>query len=69
MARPWVASRTAHLPRIVGFRNRIIYGCDAVDDATVWGVISSHLSALVAEVEALLDYVVSPGIRSTMGRQ
>ena len=50
-----VAARIAHLPRIVGFRNRIIHGYDAIDDATVWGVISSHLPALVAEVEALLD--------------
>ncbi len=50
-----VAARIGHLPPIVGFRNRIIHGYDAIDDATVWGVIASHLPALVAEVEALLD--------------
>ena len=33
-----VAARISHLPRIVGFRNRIIHGYDAIDDATVWGV-------------------------------
>ena len=49
-----VAARISHLPRIVGFRNRIIHGYDAIDDATVWGVIGSHLPALVAEVERLL---------------
>ena len=50
-----VAARISHLPRIVGFRNRIIHGYDAIDDATVWGVIESHLPALVAEVERLLE--------------
>lgn len=40
--------------RIVSFRNRIIHGYDAVDDATVWGVVESHLLRLIAEVEALL---------------
>ena len=49
------AARISHLPRIVGFRNRIIHGYDAIDDATVWGVIESHLPALVTEVEQLLE--------------
>lgn len=52
---PVTAARLHHLPRIVGFRNRIIHGYDAIDDATVWGVVESHLPALLAEVEALLQ--------------
>jgi len=48
------AVRIAALPRIVGFRNRIIHGYDAIDDAAVWGVIQSHLPQLLSEVEALL---------------
>lgn len=51
---PEVAERIVHLPRIVGFRNRIIHGYDAIDHATVWGVIAGHLPLLLAEVEALL---------------
>ena len=51
---PSVAERIAGLPRIVGFRNRIIHGYDTVDDATVWGIIQGHLGALLAECEALL---------------
>jgi len=39
----------------VGFRNRIIHGYDAIDDATVWGVIEGHLPALMDEVAALLE--------------
>lgn len=53
-ADPTTAARIEGLTRIVGFRNRIIHGYDAVDDATVWGVVESHLPRLIAEVEALL---------------
>lgn len=51
---PKLAGRIAALPRIVGFRNRIIHGYDAIDHATVWGVINGHLPALLAEAEVLL---------------
>jgi len=50
-----VAIQIGHLPRIVGFRNRIIHGYDAIDDATVWGVIEGHLPALLNEVASLLE--------------
>ncbi len=48
------AAQIAELPRIVAFRNRIIHGYDAVDDATVWGVVEKHLPPLVAKVEQLM---------------
>ena len=48
------AERILQLPRIVGFRNRIIHSYDTIDDATVWGVIEGHLPMLLTEVEALL---------------
>ena len=51
---PELAGRISELPRIVGFRNRIIHGYDAIDHAAVWGVIQGHLPKLLAEVEALL---------------
>jgi uncharacterized protein with HEPN domain len=53
-ADPVTAARIEDLNRIVGFRNRIIHGYDAVDDATVWGVAESHLPRLLQEVDALL---------------
>ena len=46
---PDVAARITELPRIVGFRNRIIHGYDTVDDAMVWGVLEGHLPQLLAE--------------------
>jgi uncharacterized protein with HEPN domain len=48
------AARIPALPRIVGFRNRIIHGYDTIDDAAVWGIVQSHLPQLLSEVEALL---------------
>jgi uncharacterized protein with HEPN domain len=53
-ADPATAGRIGDLNRIVGFRNGIIHGYDAVDDATVWGVAESHLPRLLEEVEQLL---------------
>jgi len=47
------AAKISELPRIVGFRNRIIHGYDAIDDATVWGIAIDHLPKLLAEVESL----------------
>jgi uncharacterized protein with HEPN domain len=41
--------------RIVGFRNRIIHGYDAIGDDAVWGVAESDLPCLVTEVEGLLE--------------
>ena len=51
---PELADRIGELPRIVGFRNRIIHGYDVIDHAAVWGVIQGHLPRLLAEVEALV---------------
>jgi uncharacterized protein with HEPN domain len=51
------AERIDELPRIVGFRNRIIHGYDSIDDATVWGVIEGHLPALLKQVQNLLGEI------------
>ncbi|MBX7059629.1 MAG: DUF86 domain-containing protein [Leptospirales bacterium] len=51
---PDVADQIPEVTRIVAFRNRIIHGYDAIDDATVWGVAQDHLPALLAVVEKLL---------------
>jgi len=48
---PDTAGHITELPRIVGFRNRIIHGYDTVDDAMVWGVIAAHLPKLMVEVD------------------
>ncbi|MCZ6672739.1 MAG: DUF86 domain-containing protein [Verrucomicrobia bacterium] len=39
---------------IVGMRNRLIHGYDAVDEEIVWETIDMHLPQLLQTVEALL---------------
>ena len=40
---------------IVGFRNRLARGYDAIDDAVVWGIIADHVPHLIVQVRAMLD--------------
>lgn len=39
---------------IIGMRNRVIHGYDAVDDEIVWGTIQRHLPLLRTEIQKLL---------------
>jgi len=41
-------------PQIIGFRNRLIHGYNAVDDAIVWDVVKNKLPLLKQEIEDLL---------------
>jgi uncharacterized protein with HEPN domain len=40
--------------RIVGLRNKIIHGYDAVSDENIWAVVVNHLPKLKTEVEKLI---------------
>lgn len=40
---------------IVGMRNRLIHGYDAVDEVIVWETIEAYLPRLLKEVNALLE--------------
>lgn len=44
----------ANFRRIVSFRNLLVHGYGAVDDALVWDVVGTVLPLLRSEVEALL---------------
>jgi uncharacterized protein with HEPN domain len=52
-----LAAKIDQLPKIVGFRNRIIHGYDSIDDASVRGIASDHLPKLADEIELLLKEV------------
>jgi len=41
--------------RIIGFRNVIIHGYDAIDSDIVWDAIQNHLPILKQQVRDLLD--------------
>jgi uncharacterized protein with HEPN domain len=52
---PELAERVPELREIVGLRNRVIHGYDAVDDRIVWDIVQNELPLLRAQVQALLD--------------
>ena len=49
-----VFEKITQAPQIIGFRNRLIHGYDAVDHAIVWDVVKNKLPLLKAEVDSLL---------------
>ena len=56
---PQTAQSINQLRRIVNFRNRIIHEYDVIDDATVWGVVSDYLPALLSEIESAIKNLAS----------
>jgi uncharacterized protein with HEPN domain len=46
--------KITHAPQIIGFRNRLIHGYDAVDHAIVWDVVKTKLPLLRGEIDLLL---------------
>ncbi len=40
--------------KIVDLRNFIIHGYDAIDDETIWGIISKHIPSLESEINTLI---------------
>jgi|SRR5450759_4044716 len=40
--------------RIVGLRNQIIHGYDAVSDESIWGIIVNHIPNLRKEINKLI---------------
>lgn len=51
---PDVAEKITDIHRIIGQRNRIVHGYDAVDDLLIWDAIQNHLPTLHTEMEGLL---------------
>jgi len=49
-----LAGSIPELGRVVGFRNVLIHGYDAIEHLAVWRVIQSDLAPLRAKVHALL---------------
>lgn len=50
-----VADLIPDLRMIVGMRNRIIHGCDSVDDETIWNVVEVHIPRLARQIESALE--------------
>ena len=43
-----------HARRIIGLRNQIIHGYDAVSDENIWGILQNHLPELKEEIKKLI---------------
>jgi len=52
---PTLVDRIPELRQIVGLRNRVIHGYDAVDDEIVWDVVQHKLPHLHTRVAELLE--------------
>lgn len=52
---PTLAELVPELRQIVGLRNRVIHGYDAVDDEIVWDIVQNKLPRLQARVAELLE--------------
>jgi len=50
-----VAAQIKDYRRIIAFRNILVHGYDAVDDAVVWDIVQRDLPALQRQVEGLLQ--------------
>ena len=51
---PATAERVSEHRRIIGFRNVLIHGYNAIDDNVVWETLEAKLPTLRREVDALL---------------
>lgn len=49
------AERVPDLSRIVAFRNVLVHGYATIDDALVWEVATTRVSALMDTLERLLE--------------
>jgi len=47
--------RITDASRILGFRNVLAHGYDAVSDERVWQLVVVHPPSLIAEVRSLID--------------
>ncbi len=48
-----LADRIPELREIVGLRNRLIHGCDVVDDRIIWDIVQNELPLLQAHIAEL----------------
>jgi len=48
---PETCAKITDFRKICGFRNVLIHGYDAVDDAIAWGIVETKLPLLVRELQ------------------
>ena len=51
---PAVAARMTDYRKISGFRNALVHGYDAIDDVISWGIVTTKLPTLRADLQQLM---------------
>ena len=49
-----MAGALGDFPQMIAFRNIVVHGYDAVDDAVVWGIIQNEVPRLLIAARAML---------------
>ncbi len=50
---PGILAQITDCRRIIGFRNLVVHGSDAIDAEAVWAILHENVPILVSEIEAL----------------
>ncbi len=50
---PGILAQITDCRRIIGFRNLVVHGYDAIDAEAVWAILHENVPILVSEIEAL----------------
>jgi len=51
---PLFRDNVPEMGAVIGMRNRIIHGYDAVDDSIIWDAVQRHVPRLIAVLEKLI---------------
>jgi len=52
---PATAQALGNFPQMIAFRNIVVHGYEAIDDAIVWGIIRNEVPRLLSAARAMLD--------------
>jgi len=52
---PTMAQALGNFPQMIAFRNVVVHGYEAIDDAIVWGVIQNEVPRLLGVARVMLD--------------
>ncbi len=52
---PTMAQALGNFPQMIAFRNVVVHGYEAIDDAIVWGIIQNEVPRLLSAARAMLD--------------
>jgi uncharacterized protein with HEPN domain len=52
---PTMVQFLGNFPQMIAFRNVVVHGYEAIDDAIVWGIIQNEVPRLLSAARVMLD--------------